>query len=83
MDVQNYFKFGDLVCEVEEIQNNLWSASQNTLDIEVSLTDEGKYFVVLDYDTGNYSENAMKNFAELMDKIILKMQKKIFLQPTF
>ena len=83
LNIQNYFKFDNLVCEVEEIQNNLWSAAQNTLDIEVSLTDEGKYFVVLDYDTGNYSENAMKNFAELMDKIIFQMQKKIFLQPTF
>lgn len=60
---QNYFKFGGLSCEVEEITNNFWEAAQNTLDIEVSLL-----------DSGNYSESAMKNFAELIDKIILQMQ---------
>ena len=74
LGVQNYFKFGGFDCEVKEIQNNLWSAAQNTLDIEVSLTDDGKYFVAFHYDNGIYSENAMKNFAELTDKIILQMQ---------
>ena len=74
MGVQNYFKFGGFDCEVEETQNNFWSAAQNTLDIEVNLTDDGKYFVDFHYDNGIYSENAMKNFAELIDEIILKMQ---------
>lgn len=71
---QNYFNFGGLNCEVEEIQNNFWSALKNTLNIEVSLLDSGNYFVTLDYDTEMYSANAMKNFAELIDKIILQMQ---------
>ena len=71
---QNYFKFGGLSCEVEEITNNFWEAAQNTLDIEVSLLDSGNYILELHYDSGNYSESAMKNFAELIDKIILQMQ---------
>lgn len=74
LDVQNFFKFGGHECKVLETQNNLWSAAQNTLDIEVSLTDDGNYLADLYYDKGIYSENAMKNFAELMDKIILQMQ---------
>ena len=84
LDIQNSFKFGGHECKVLEIQNNLWSAAQNTLDIEVSLTDDDKYFVALYYDKGIYSEGAMKNFAELMDKIIFKMQSEnIFLNEIF
>ena len=76
LGVQNYLKFGDLPCEVEEVTRKLWSASQNTLDIEITVSEDGKTFVELDYDTGNYSENAMKNFADIMDEILLKMQEK-------
>lgn len=74
LGVQTYLKFGDLPCEVEEATRKLWSAAQNTFDIEVTVSEDGKTFVELDYDTGNYSENAIKNFAETMDAIILKMQ---------
>ncbi|MBR6012912.1 MAG: hypothetical protein IK062_03900, partial [Selenomonadaceae bacterium] len=75
LGVQHYLKFGDLHCEVEEVERKLWAASQNILDIEITVSEDGKTFVELDYDTGNYSENAMKNFAELIDEILLKMQK--------
>ena len=62
--------------EVLELKSNFWSAAQNTLDIEIVLLDDGNYFLELSYDSGNYSEDAMKNFAEVIDKIILKMQDK-------
>ena len=84
LDFQNFFKFEGYECTVQEIKNNLWSAAQNTLDIEVSLIDEGKYIVAFHYDTGNYSEGTMKNFAELIDKTVLKMQtENIFLNEIF
>lgn len=71
---QDYFVFDGHKCEVEEITNNFWSAAQNALDIEITLLENGKYSLILDYDAGIYSETAIKNFAELMDEIILKMQ---------
>ena len=74
LGIQNYFKFGGLNCEVEEITVNFWDAAQKVLDIEVSLLDSGNYIVELHYDKGNYSENAITNFAALIDKIILQMQ---------
>ena len=57
-----------------EFLPNAWSAVENSLDIEVNLTDAGNYYVELDYDASRYSEQSMKNFAEVMDEIILQLQ---------
>lgn len=65
--------------KVIEILPNAWSAVENSLDIEVNQTDEGNYYVELDYDASRYSEKAMKNFAETMDEIILNLQDEKFL----
>ena len=65
--------------KVIEILPNAWSAVENSLDIEVNLTDEGNYYVELDYDASRYSEQAMKNFAETMDEIVLRLQDEKFL----
>lgn len=71
---QDYFVVDGQKCEVEESTNNFWAAAQNTLDIEITLLESGKYSLILDYDAGIYSESAIRNFAELTDEIILKMQ---------
>ena len=57
-----------------ELPPNEWSATENTLDVEVNLTDEGTYYIEYSYDAGSYSEKAIKNFAALIDEIILKLQ---------
>ena len=69
----------DKPLKVVELLPNAWSAVENSLDIEVNLTDEGNYYVELDYDASRYSEQTMKNFAETMDEIILKLQDEKFL----
>lgn len=63
----------NLYAEIVDLPENKYSAAENSLDIEVSLTDDD-YFLRLDYDASRYSENAMQNFAELMDEIILQIQ---------
>ena len=57
-----------------EIPPNEWSASENTLDVEVNLSDEGNYYIEYNYDASLYSEDAIKNFAATIDEIILKLQ---------
>ena len=54
--------------------DNKYSAAENTLDIEINSTEDGNYYLELDYDASRYSENAMKKFAETMDEIVLQLQ---------
>ncbi len=57
-----------------------YSAAENILDIELNALDDGNYLIDLDYDASRYSKDAMKNFAETMDEIILQLQdEKIFI----
>ena len=56
------------------VPQNKFSASENVLDIELNTLDSGNFLVDLDYDASRYSKNAMKNFAETMDEIILQLQ---------
>jgi len=56
-----------------DVFDNKYSAAENTLDIEITSTADGGYYLELDYDASRYSENAMKKFAETMDRIILEM----------
>lgn len=61
-------------CKMIEFLPNNWSAAENTLDIEINSAENGTYYVKLDYDASKYSEQVMKNFAKIMDEIILKLQ---------
>ena len=63
-----------LEAEVVSLPENKYSAAENTLDIEVSSSEQGIYFLRLDYDASRYSENAMENFVETFDKIVLQLQ---------
>ena len=56
------------------VPKSKYSAAENVLDIELNALGDGNYLVDLDYDASRYSKDAMKNFAETMDKIILQLQ---------
>ena len=60
--------------ELIELPLNKWSASENVLDLEFNLTDEGTYYVEYSYDASIYSENAINNFAATLDDIVSKLQ---------
>ena len=60
--------------EPVEMPQNEFAAVENSLDIEVNLTDDGNYYLFLDCDASRYSEAAMKNFADTFHKIILQLQ---------
>lgn len=47
-----------------EIPPNEWSASENTLDVEVNLSDEGNYYIEYNYDASLYSKSAIETFAK-------------------
>ena len=64
----------DLPNEFVEVPKNEWFASENTLDVEVHLNEDGIYYLYLDYDASIYSETAMQNFADTFDKIVLLLQ---------
>ena len=66
--------FAGTKLEYVTVPQNKYSASENVLDIELNTLDSGNYLADLDYDADRYSENAMKNFAEVMDEVILQLQ---------
>ena len=67
-------KIGGYPSELIELPPNKWSASENVLDLEFNLTDEGTYYVEYSYDASIYSENAINNFAATLDDIVSKLQ---------
>ena len=64
----------DLNSEELEIPPNEWSASENTLDVEVNLSDEGNYYIEYNYDASLYSERTIEKFAATLDEIVLQLQ---------
>ena len=66
--------FAGTKVEYVTVPKNKFSASENTLDIELNALENGNYLVDLDFDSSRYSKDAMKNFAETMDRIILQLQ---------
>ena len=63
-------KFGDTVATIVEMPENEISAAENTLDIEMNAHDDGTYSLVLNYDASRYSEDAMRRFADTVEKMI-------------
>ncbi|MBR6013515.1 MAG: hypothetical protein IK062_07025 [Selenomonadaceae bacterium] len=66
--------YSSLSVEVVGLPENKYSAAENSLDIEISSSEEKIYYLRLDYDASRYSEGAMKKFAEILDEIVLSMQ---------
>ncbi|MBQ1913676.1 MAG: anti-sigma factor antagonist [Selenomonadaceae bacterium] len=63
-------KFGNTVATIVEMPENEISAAENTLDIEMNAHDDGTYSLVLNYDASRYSEEAMRHFADTVEKMI-------------
>ncbi|MBQ1510619.1 MAG: hypothetical protein IIZ54_06975, partial [Selenomonadaceae bacterium] len=63
-------KFGNTVATIVEMPENEISAAENTLDIEMNAHDDGTYSLVLNYDASRYSEEAMRRFADTVEKMI-------------
>ena len=66
--------FAGTKLEYLTLPKSKFSASENVLDIELNTLENGDYLVDLDYDASRYSKDAMKKFAETMDRIILQLQ---------
>ncbi len=49
-------------------------ACDNIMDIELNAKDDGSYSIVFDYDSGKYSEKAIRQVADTMKAVIRKMQ---------
>ena len=70
----NTMMIGGKPAEVLELPINEFSVSENMLDIEVNLSEDGSYLVEFSYDTGIYSEDAMKKFSATFNEVVLALQ---------
>ena len=73
--LKNHVMIGDNTAQIIDMPPNEFSASENSLDIEVWTTERGTYDLILNYDASRFSSANMKNFAVTMDKIIGDMKK--------
>ena len=71
---ESVLKIGNLPLKPVHIPQNKFSASENSLDIEIKMENEENYLVILNYDASRYSENAMKNFADIMEEVISQLK---------
>jgi hypothetical protein len=67
-------KLGDTQAVIEELPANEVSVAENILDIELNAHDDGTYALVLSYDIERYSRQSMKNYAKIVQDMILAMQ---------
>lgn len=73
-DISSNVKLDDTPAEIIEVPDNDYNAAENYLNIEVCLIDDDTYTILLEYQLGTYTENAMKNYAAIFDEIVLKLQ---------
>lgn len=59
--------------EAIELPPNEWSVTENSLDVQVNFNDDDTYDIEYSYDSGLYSEDAIKKFAASIDEIILQL----------
>ena len=67
-------KLGDTLAEIVELPENEDSGAENTLDIELNDHDDGTFSLVLDYNSGCYSESAMRDFAKTYSDMTAALQ---------
>ena len=70
----NETEFAGLPVEMIDLPPSEYAAAENFLDLELNLSNDGKYFIYFDYNAGRYSETAMKNFAATFDEIVRALQ---------
>lgn len=68
-------KLGDTWADIVELPEDENSGAENTLDIELNAHDDGTYSLVLDYNSGCYSESAMRYFAKSYSDMTAALQK--------
>lgn len=73
-DVSSSLTLDGTTVEILETPNNEYDAAENYLNIEVCLIDDGTYTLLLEYYLGTYTENAMKKYAEMFNKVVLQLQ---------
>ena len=70
----NETSFAGLPVEIVDLPPSKFAAAENFLDLELNLSNDGKYFIYFDYDASRYSETAMENFAAALDEIASALQ---------
>ena len=73
-DISSSLKLNGTTVEILETPNNEYDAAENYLDIEVCLIDDDTYTLLLEYYFGPYTENNMKKYAEIFNKIVMQLQ---------
>lgn len=70
----DHIMIGDTAAQIIDMPPNEISAAENSLDIQIKSREDGTYDLILDYDAGRFSAQAMKNFAAAFDKNILQLK---------
>ena len=73
-DVSSNLKLDDTTVEIIEVPDNEYTAPENYLDIEVCFIDDDSYTILLKYYCGVYTENTIKNLAEIFNDMVSKLQ---------
>ena len=63
-------KFADTQAIIEELPNNEINVTDNVIDIEFNVHDDGTFALVLKYDIKCYSRNSMKRFTQKIIDIV-------------
>ena len=67
-------KLGDTWAELHTLDDEYEQGAESTIDIELNAHDDGSYSLVMHYNTGCYSKNAMTDFAETFCRIAETMK---------
>ena len=70
----DHVTIGNTTADVIDMPPNDISAAENSLNINVSLREDGMYELQLDYDASRFSEGLMKKFYAALESVVLKMQ---------
>ena len=70
----DHVTIGNTTALVIDMPPNEISAAENSLNIYVSLKEDGMYELELDYDASRFSEGLMKKFFAELENVVLKMQ---------
>ena len=70
----DHVTIGNTTALVIDMPPNEISAAENSLNIYVSLKEDGMYELQLDYDASRFSEGLMRKFFDELENVVLKMQ---------
>lgn len=70
----DHITIGNTTADIVDMPPNEISAAENSINIYVSLKEDGMYELALDYDASRFSEGLMKKFYAELEDVVLKMQ---------